>query len=296
MPQAIIIGDALSRHGERETIEASSKLRERGVEIAESHLEAGPRPLRKRIRQAVKSGAKLIVVCGGDGTQTRAVAELANTGVTMGVVPAGTGNSFAHSLGITSLEQAFDVIAHGRMVRIDAGRVDGRYFANFATIGLAAEIGLHTPRWLKRAVGAVAYGISAARPILQGKSFRANVRWKKNHLTFDTRQMIIVSGRDFGHTPVTPESSPLSGKLTFFATEESSPVDVLELYAALLAGTQTSLAHAHYFQAKKIKVETSRRVRVAVDGEAICKTPVTFEVAAGALCVMAPEQPAESRS
>lgn len=288
MPRAIIIGEALSRHGERDAIEAGKQLRARGLEIAEAHFESGHRAVQKRVRRSVKSGAELIVVCGGDGTLAHAVAELATTDAVLGVVPAGTGNSFAHSLGITSLEQAFDAIVHGRCVNIDVGMVNGQYFANFATVGLAAEIAQRTPRWLKHAIGAIAYGVAAVRPILLGASFRSKVRWKKNRLDLRTRQIIVVSGRDFGHTPVTPESSVTSGKLTFFATEERSAVDVFEFYSAFLAGTQMELPHAHYFQAKKISIETSPRMLVAIDGEPVCKTPATFRVVPDALRVMVP--------
>jgi diacylglycerol kinase (ATP) len=288
MRHAIIVGEAHSRHGEHETAEAGQQLRQRGLDIAESHMVSGERAIRKRIREAIKSGAELIVVCGGDGTQTHAVAEMATTGVTLGVVPAGTGNSFAHSLGITSIEQAYDAIAHGVAQNIDAGMVNGQYFANFATVGLAAEVGARTPRLLKKAMGVLAYGIAAAVPMLREKPFRARVKWKKNTLDIKTLQMLVVSGRDYGHSPVTPDASPVSGKLTFFATEETNAGDVVQLYAAFLAGTQTRLPRAHYFQAKKIRIKTSRRVLIAVDGEALCKTPATFAVAPSALRVMVP--------
>lgn len=286
---AIVVGEAHARNGERDLIQAGEQLRQRGVAIAESHLEDGGKAVCKRIRRAVKSGAKLIVVCGGDGTLTAAVGVLAHTKAVLGVVPAGTGNSFSSSLGIgNSLDAAFDAIAYGEVARVDVGVANGMYFANFATIGLASEIGAETPHWLKARLGPIAYGITAIKPILQQHPFKARVRWKKNRLDLETRQIIVVSGRDYGHTPVTPEASLTNGMLTFFATERTGALDTIKTYAAFLTRSQTSLPEVHYFQAERIKIKTSRRVRVAIDGEVLCKTPVTFRIEPKALRVMIP--------
>jgi diacylglycerol kinase (ATP) len=290
MQEAIVVGQAHSRNGERDLITTGDALRARGIHIRESHLEPGRKAACKRIESAVKSGAKLIVVCGGDGTLTAAIRLLAHTKTVLGVIPAGTGNSFASSLGIHSLEDAFDAIAGGEERRVDVGIVNGKRFANFSTIGLATEIGDQTPRWLKDRLGPVAYGIAAIEPILRQRPFKAWVRWKKNRLTLRTRQIIVVSGRDYGHTPVTPETNLTNGMLTFFATEGTSALDSVRTYAAFLAHTQTSLPEVHYFQSECIKIKTSRTMRVAVDGKVVCKTPVTYRVDPKALRVMVPRR------
>jgi YegS/Rv2252/BmrU family lipid kinase len=288
MKSAVLIGQSRSRHGERDLIRAAGELRSRGFTIDASHLETGHKALRKRVRGMARSGAELVVVCGGDGSQTAAVSALAHTKTVLGVVPSGTGNSFATSLGIASADAAFDVIAGGRIARVDVGVVNGRRFANFATIGLAAEIGNQTPRWLKKLVGPLAYGFASVEPIVRQRPFDATVRWKKNRLKIRTRQIIVVSGRDYGHTPLTPESSLTSGRLSFFARDRTGTLDVLATYAAFLANAQSELPGTHVFQAPRIKITTSRPVRVAVDGSDVCRTPVEFKIDREALRVMVP--------
>ena len=75
-----------------------------------------------RVRQAVKSGTKLIVVIGGDGTLCAAVAELVHAKTTLGVIRSGRANSFALSLGIPNdVEKAIEIVAAGHVAQVDVG-------------------------------------------------------------------------------------------------------------------------------------------------------------------------------
>lgn len=289
MRRAIVIAQSHARQGDKQLEQAGAELRARGVSVEASHLESGHKAIRKRIRQAVRSEAPIIVLIGGDGTQTIGAAEVAHSKTILGVVPAGTGNSFAESLGIRSFEQAYDAIAYGRVERVDVGVVNGVRFANFATIGLASVITKKTPRWLKHAVGPIAYGISAMKPLFRHRAFDASVKWKKNRLNIRTHQIIVVNGRMFGHTPITPESTLTDGALTFFATARTSPIDVIRTYASFLTNSQMSLPQAHYFRAEKLTIKTSHEALVAIDGSPICKTPAKFSVDRNALAVFVPD-------
>lgn len=288
MRRAIVIAQSHSRDGERNLQQAGDGLRSRGVTVDASHLETGHKAIGKRLRESVKSGAEIVVLIGGDGTQTIGAAELAHSKTTLGVIPGGTGNSFAQSLGIDSLDAALDAIAYGRVERVDVGVVNGKRFANFATIGLASIIAEETPRWLKHVAGPIAYGMSAVKPLFRHRPFKASVKWKKNRLKIETHQIIVANGRMYGHTPVTPESTLTDGRLTFFATSRTRPLDVVRTYASFITGSQTGIPEAHYFRAKKLRVETSRKALVSIDGSALCKTPATFEVERNALAVFVP--------
>lgn len=289
MRSAVIIAQAHSHSGEKLIEQAGAALRERGVSVDASHLVTGHKAIRKRIKQAVKSEAPIVVLLGGDGTQRIGVAEIAHSKTVLGVVPAGTGNSFAESLGIDAPEQAYDAIAYGRVERVDVGVVNGQRFANFASIGLASVIADHTPRWLKRFMGPVAYGLSAVKPLIHHRPFAASVKWKKNKLTIRTQQIIVANGRMFGHTPITPESTLTDGMLTFYATERTGPVDVMRTYAAFLNDSQTKIPEAHYFRAKKMTIKTSRKALISVDGSPLCNTPAKFSVERNALAVFVPD-------
>lgn len=290
MRTATIICRLSSRNGLAYFQRLQRELPERGVQIAEAHMVRRRKELKKRIRQAVRSGAGLIVVIGGDGTQTAAVAEIAHSGCTMAVVPAGTGNSFAFSLGIKDdLDVAIETIANGKEIRVDVGIVNGTYFANFATIGFLADAANRTPRGLKRVLGPVAYGLTALRTLLREKPFELHVKWKREKLKIVTHQAIVASGRYFGWQPVTPQANVRSGDLAFFAAAGDKAQDVIATNAALLRGDHTQLEHAHYFSASKIAIKTKPKQPLNIDGHALGKTPAKFKIAPRALRVLVPQ-------
>lgn len=287
--EAVLIAEMKSNKGPEAFEEVTRALASHGISIVEAHHVVGSTEVRKRVKRAVKSRHELIVVVGGDGTQTTAVGPLAYSKAVLGVIPAGTGNSFAQSLGLDcTIEGAVDTIVHGRIAEVDLGIINGEYFANFATIGLAAEIGHETPQLLKKLAGGVAYGLSAVVPILRRKPFAAEITWEKNLLKIETFQMIVASGRYFGNTPILPEATITSGRLAFFATASSQRLDTVRMYLAFLSGTQTGLPDAHYFQTKKLKIKTKGRQPIAIDGNEIGRTPATFGIAHKALRVMVP--------
>lgn len=292
MREVVLIAEMDSNKGAEAFTEVSKALTEHGISIVEAHHVVGSKELRKRVKRAVKSGHKYIVVAGGDGSQTTAVGPMAYTKSVLCVIPAGTGNSFAQTLGIKpSIEDAIETILHGRVVEVDLGIVDGEYFANFATIGLSAEIGNDTPRLLKKLVGGVAYGLSAIAPMLKKQPFPAEIAWEKNVLKVETFQMIIANGRYFGNTPILPDASNTDGRLAFFATASSERLSAMEMYLAFLNGTQADLPDAHYFRTKKLKIATKGRQPIALDGNAFGHTPAKFSVARKALRVMVPQAP-----
>ncbi|MEO6913850.1 MAG: YegS/Rv2252/BmrU family lipid kinase, partial [Candidatus Baltobacteraceae bacterium] len=243
----------------------------------------------KRVRALIKAGHALIIIAGGDGSQTSVVGEFAHRDAVLGVIPAGTGNSFATGLGIgEELQDAVDVIVDGKIAKIDLGRVNKTYFANFSTIGLASEVGNETSHGLKSLLGPVAYGIAAVGPILTHKPFRARVKYDGNTLKLKTHQVIIANGRDYGHQPISPDATFTDKRLAFFATSGTSRIDILKMYVALIRGRQQSLRDAQYFSARKIELRTTPRVQIDIDGNAFERTPAKFSVAPGALRVMVP--------
>lgn len=290
MREASIICRLSSRRGQEYFKRLQDELPKRGFEIVEAHIVRKRRQLQKRVRQAVKAGRKLVIVVGGDGTQSAAVGELAHSDTVMAVVPAGTGNSFALGLGIhNDIERAIETIVSGKEIRVDLGIVNGTFFANFAAIGLIADAANRTPSPLKRVAGAIAYGVAALVPLLRDKPFEMRVKWPNNDLKLRTRQAIVAGGRYFGWQPLTPDAEVDSGELVFFATEMDTAPETIVTNLALLAGRQTKLKDAHYFSAPKITVKTKPKQPVNVDGHALGKTPAKFSVAPKALRVLVPQ-------
>lgn len=85
----------------------------------------------------------VVVAAGGDGTVGWVGRTLLDSGRHLAILPLGTFNTFARSLGIPiNLDAAIELARHGRPRPVTVGRVDGRPFLEVAAIGLFGE-GLH---------------------------------------------------------------------------------------------------------------------------------------------------------
>ena len=261
----------------------------RGIEIDSFTIVPHERALRKRLKRVVKDGATLAIVGGGDGAMTTACDVLAHETCALGLVPLGTGNSFALTLGIPDhVPGALDVIAGGRIVNVDLGTVNGTHFANFATIGLSAEIADRAPHALKAIVGRLAYAIGGIRSFFTHKAFRAKIRWDTGKKRIDTQQIVIANGRFFGSQPVTPDATITDRRLALFTTTGVSHLEVARMYVAFGLGLQTKLPDAIVLSSREIVVKTSPRQLVSIDGNTLGKTPARFGVAPRALRVCVP--------
>jgi diacylglycerol kinase (ATP) len=287
---AILIGNLRSRQTAELFAGARRLLAAGGIAIVEQHSVRGSQALRRVVRAAVREGYELIVVGGGDGTMTSAVGCLAHTRSVLGVLPFGTGNSFAQSLGIKpSIEDAVKVIVEGRVEKVDLGIVNGTHFANFATIGLSSAIARNTPTLLKKALGPAAYVVAGVGPMLRSSAFRATIKSGARRLDVQTHQVIVANGRYFGSTPVLPDATIIDGTLSLFTTSGLSRWEVARMFVAFFRGEQTELADADYLSSTEITVKARPKQYLDIDGEAFGKTPARFSIDRRALRVMVPQ-------
>lgn len=288
MKATVVVNERSSQVG-RHLGALPEMLTARGIDVDAFIIAKDERELRGHAKRVVKSKAPLLIVGGGDGSMTTAAGVLAHRKTALGVLPLGTGNSFAQTLSLpTDLEAAIDVIAAGRIANVDLGTVNGTYFANFATIGLSAEIADAAPHTLKPIVGAAAYALGGVVPFLRHQPFRARIRFDGAKSTFPTHQIVVANGRYFGSKPLTPDADVRDGKLAFFTTSGVSHLAVAEMYVAMALGVQTRLPDAITFSARKIVIKAKPKQRVSIDGNAFGTTPVRFGIARGALRVIVP--------
>ncbi|MDA1044055.1 MAG: diacylglycerol kinase family protein, partial [Verrucomicrobia bacterium] len=91
-----------------------------------------------KVRRAIEKNMDIVLVVGGDGTISTIGCELIGSGIALGAIPAGSGNGFARHFGIPlSAEKAVNALAHGSIVDIDVGTVDGTPF--LVTFSMAWE-------------------------------------------------------------------------------------------------------------------------------------------------------------
>ena len=289
-PKTVVaIANLHSRQTRAKFARAIALLEARGVRIAASYPAESGDELVARVRRAVDDGHPYVVVAGGDGSMTSVVGAFAHATSTLGVLPLGTGNSFAQSLGIApTLEAAVDAIVDGKIARVDLGTVNGRYFANFATIGLSSTIARATKDRLKKYLGPLAYVVAGVGPLLRSRSFDARVTWGGGNAHVRTHQIIVANGRYFGFTPILPDASIVDGELALFTTRGCSRWEIARMFVAFHRHRQTTLADAEYFSAPEIVVDAMPAQDLDLDGEPFGETPARFAIDARALRVLVP--------
>jgi YegS/Rv2252/BmrU family lipid kinase len=128
-----------------------------------------------------RAGVDAVFTLGGDGTAMEVVGALANGDLPVGILPGGTGNLVARTLGVPlAVADAVAALLHGEVARIDLGIVEApgaapRRFAFAAGVGIDARMIEETPTRWKRRLGVMAYAVTAARALVARDRFEVRV-------------------------------------------------------------------------------------------------------------------------
>lgn len=184
--------------------QAVRDLGQRNVTV-ETLVTESSRDAERFAKEACAGGRYAIFAVGGDGTLHQVINGVmeglkGDSEVAVGVIPAGTANDFAGGLGIRSRNVCRTLLELGddKVRWFDLGKVQSRYFINFASGGFGAKATRNLPSWLKSAYGSEAYFLNGVRQILtspvQQASFQTDDwRWEGRFLTF-----AIGNGRQAG--------------------------------------------------------------------------------------------------
>lgn len=232
----------------------------------------------------------LLVIGGGDGTVSCLVDELVGADAILGVLPFGTANSFARTLGIPldDLEGAVDVLRHGAPRRIDLGMIDGDYFANCAAIGLSPLIAENIPPALKRYLGRVGYLGWATLQFTRFKPFRLIIEGEDGETRIDALEVRIANGPYHGGTWLVDEASLDSGRIVIQVVEGRQRRRLLHNWIAAILGSERRKLDTVAFEGETIRFRTEPPLPISIDGEVLAHTPATAKIAHGVIRVMAP--------
>ena len=222
-----------------------------------------------QVRRAVAEGAQFVFVWGGDGMVQRSVDVLAGSDVTLAIVPAGTANLFATSLGIPKhIGRTVAIGLRGEDRRLDLGRFNGERFAVMAGAGFdAAMIRDAGSGGLKERLGRAAYVWTGSQN-LRSKPFRARidvdgVRWYKGKASCI---LLGNTGELFGGVSAFEDARPDDGRLELGVVTAEGLVEWGRLIARAAVGSASTSPFARTTKARSVKVELSRKVRYELDG------------------------------
>jgi YegS/Rv2252/BmrU family lipid kinase len=287
--QAALIVNTHSRSGEALFRQAVELLQAAGITLTSAHAVRDPAKLRDTVRAAVRSGAPMVIVGGGDGSLSGTVDDLVDKDCVFAVLPLGTANSFARTLGLPlDLEGAITVIANGRRRRIDLGMIDGDYFVNAAAIGLSPMISDTVPHDLKRYLGRIGYLAWAAWCFIRFRPFRLIIDdGMSTHRLWST-EVRIFNGRFHGGVELTRTTDVDSGDIVIQAVTGRGLGRLAWDWYAKFFKLRARDANTIEFRGESLSLDTKPKHRISIDGETLARTPVTVCVAERAIEVVVP--------
>ena len=233
-----------------------------------------------------------VIVAGGDGTVHRILPLLLSADRPLAVLPMGTANDFARSVGLpATLEAACDVAAAGPLRRIDIGLVDGRPFLNVASIGLATAVTRAQSGARKRLWRLASYPLALARAVGTSRPFRGEIMMPGRTIEGLFLQASFGNGRYHGGgLQAGPDAAIDDGLLHVYTIAAARWWKLLPVAPALLLGLHGWSSSVRAFAVERAVVRTVRPRTVTADGEIVGTTEVGVElkVVRGALSVAVP--------
>ena len=242
------------------------------------------------VHDAIKSGIKLIVVAGGDGTVDSAVGAMVGRDATLGIIPTGTRNNVAFSLGITgNIPSAVSLLRQGRRIKIDVGRIHcGRsryWFLEAVGLGLVSDIFPLADELqhgdLTMIGGLLSTFVSAApsrlRIILDGYK----------HLALSAHMLLITNMPFLGpRFQISPEVSFRDGRLDVFTFSDVNKLNMISYAMLSQIGFMEDIGIKHY-RVRQVRIRSVPSMPVLADGVLLGEGSLSVHIRPRALAVMA---------
>jgi YegS/Rv2252/BmrU family lipid kinase len=288
--RAVFFVNRSARRGAEKIAEAAQRLTGLGFELHEEST-YNAQHLQQKIREH-RDAVDVVIIGGGDGTLNGAVDALVETDLPLGILPLGTANDLAATLGLpTAVSQACEVIAAGCTRRIDVGRVNDKHFLNEAGLGLSARLARRLTQKGKGIWGTFAVGASACKVLSQAKPFAAEVRYQGKVLHVETMHLMVGNGRNFGGWITNREASIDDRMLDLYSFEIKQWSDTLAMGAALIKGRYADCPAVRLLHGPQFEISTASPRAIDTDGELTTRTPALFCVVPHALSVFVPAAP-----
>lgn len=225
----------------------------------------------------------VLVAVGGDGSIHHTAAIALQHGLTLGIVPAGTGNDYASTLGLPQdPEAALERILYGTVCPVDVIKAADQVILNAGGFGLDASVVhfIEAHPWLKRRGS---FGYSLALPLVLGgfRPFSVRVLGDDFEQSFAEVSLVaLANGPSFGGgMKIVPAAQPYDGKIELCVVAKLSKPELLRVFPRIFKGTHVSHRSVHMFRGEGFRLEFRRTTNYGqYDGEPIA-VPESLEVA-----------------
>lgn len=250
-------------------------------------------------RQAAEEGYHLVIAAGGDGTVHEVINGMmqvpAEIRPRLGIVPLGSGNDFAHSIGVNlnptdALKQVFTGQPHRvDLGKFDIGRGETEYFDNTIGMGFDATVTIRSHRltWVR---GFLMYLVAVLQTIaLNHESPRMQIDTDTGSWEEETIMFVVCNGpREGGGFSVAPDALNNDGVLNYASVRHVSRLMMLRLIPEVMRGTHGRFKQVRLGQLHKLHLQSEKPIPIHADGEVIAGfgmnvRDVTVEIVPGAV-------------
>ncbi len=286
--RALLLANRFSRSGAGGIGPALDRLRAGGVTLFDGGCDSVAEVTRCIL--AHRNKVDCVIVSGGDGSLNAAGPGLLATALPLGVLPLGTANDFARSVGLP-LEPAAAAaaICEGATRSIDVGEVNGRVFFNVASVGLAADLAQRLTADSKRRFGRLSYALSASHVLMEARPFHATLLLGEQKIMVRTMQIAVGNGRYYGGGNIVASDAQIDdGHLDLYSLEFSQVWRMALMVRSFKTGSHGAVREVRTARGASFEVITRKPRPVNADGELVTQTPARFTQRLQAITVYVP--------
>jgi diacylglycerol kinase (ATP) len=258
------------------------------VTVAASTVEES----RRLMDQAHGQVLDLLVVVGGDGSAHQGVQFCAETGVPLAVVPAGTGNDLARTLGapkdpLAATDALVAAIKAGEHTKFDLGRVaGGPWFAGVLCAGFDSAVNERANR-MRWPSGPRRYDLAIVAELAKLRSGRLTVVEDGGRAELEATQIAIGNIPYYGGgIPICPDADPTDGLFDITLVARASRRDLIKMLPGLRTGNHVHHPLVTCSRAREVRLGEANGWVAYADGERIGPLPVEVSCVPGALTVL----------
>lgn len=293
--RALLIINPASRLGAEASLQLGIKLLQQARIDVQQVTSQSAEETRKTILKH-RDKIDFVIVGGGDGTLSSTAHTLIETKLPLAILPLGTANDLARSLGIPQEpEEALAAITKNVRTRIDVGMVNDQYFFNVAHMGLGVRVTQELTPDVKKHWGVFSYLRAFFAALTRIRQFRVNLEVDGEKHSLRSIQLAVGNGRYYGGGNVIDEEARMDdGLLSLYSLRPQSVWELLTLAPLLRDGKQRLAKRVFRVRGRKIRIHTRPGGReIHADGDPVGRTPATFTLLPGAIEVFVPPEPSD---
>lgn len=266
--KALVIINPVSGTRNKEGLEKTvrNRLAEKGIDVHFLHTECSGDG-KRLARVAVAENFDMVIAAGGDGTVNEIASALAHTGMPLGILPMGSGNGLARSLGIPQDNiEALKIISEGHIIDCDRGLANSRPFYCTFGIGFDAAVSEKFASMKKR--GRITYIRAAFREFLQyqGQTYSLSIGGKV--ITEKAFLIAVCNAQQYGNNAyIAPKAKLSDGLLDITVVHAGSPFLTMMMGVDLMTGYIDRNTRIETFQVKEATIARLTEGPVHLDGE-----------------------------